>query len=223
MTQILRALVSLTQLVPATASCWPLTLKSQFLCSRSCRPPSTVNPHAMPCPHWVHPTNQSFQASPSKPFVNQLAKCCDPVPYFSLDYLTLQSIFGLTCQAPWASPVIPQQITCPSNPFFNWHTKHYDPVPSFSSSYLPPQAIFEPTRQDMWASPVIPHQITCHSNPFLNQHAKRCEPVLSFHIRCSAPPSHSWTNTSSAVSQSRHSSSGSSFINDSYWILDMAH
>ena len=142
MKKIPRVLVPLTQLVPATASCCPLTLKSQFLCSRSGRPTSTVNRPELPCNHFVHPTNQSFQAWPSKTFVNQLAKCCDPVPYFSSDFLILQSLFELTRQAPWDSTVIPQQITCTPNPFLNWHTKHYDPVQSFSSSYLPLQDIF---------------------------------------------------------------------------------
>ena len=88
------------------------------------------------------------------------------------------------CQALWASPVVPQHITCPSKPLLNQHAKRCEPVPSFliilpappsifwtntliavsqsrnfSSDYLPLQAIFEPTRQAIWANSVILHRI----------------------------------------------------------------
>ena len=70
--QILRALAAPTQLVLATASCRLLTLTSQW--RRSCYhcPPSTVNPPAMPRPHWVHPTDKACQACPSKPFLTNI-------------------------------------------------------------------------------------------------------------------------------------------------------
>ena len=42
---------------------------------------------------------------PSKPFLNQHSKYCEPVPSFSSDYLPLQAIFEPTRQALWAKPV----------------------------------------------------------------------------------------------------------------------
>ena len=182
MTQILRALAAPTQLVPDTAFCCPMSLKSQWWRSHSGRPPSTVDLPTLTCPHQVHPTGQAIQACPSKPFFNDQAKCCEP-------YLPSQSIFKPTCQAKtcdtslsflnrlpappryfqtdtpiqslWSSPVIPQHINCPSNTFSNQQAKRHEPVPYFSSDHLTLQAIFEPTRQALWASPIIPHQSTC--------------------------------------------------------------
>ena len=92
-----------------------------------------------------------------------------------LDYLPLQAIFETTHQALWASPIIPQHITCPtsaviqscifhhiicpSKPFLNRHAKRCEPVPYFSLDYLPLQAIVKPTRQTLWSIPVIPYNI----------------------------------------------------------------
>ena len=86
------ALAAPTQLVQVTVSCRPPPLKSQWWRSHSGRLPLTVNLPALPCPHRLHLTNQSWQSFPSKPFFNQHAKCCEL-------YLPLQSIFRLTCQA----------------------------------------------------------------------------------------------------------------------------
>ena len=95
-------------------------------------------------------------------------------------------------QALWASPFITQQIIFPSKPFFIQHAKLRDPVTSlFIRLPAPPSQFWTGTpSQALWASTLIPHQVTCPSKPFLNLHI-------------------------SAVSQSRHSSSDSSFINDS--------
>ena len=177
-------------------------------------------------PEWLNLTSPPLQA-----IFNQHNKFCEP-------YLSLKAIFEPTCQNLWSSPFITHQITCPSKPFLNQHAKRCEPVLSFlirlpappshfrtnmpstvsqsrhsSSYYLPLQAIFEPTCQVLWASPIIFHYISCPSNPFLNRHVKRCEPFPSFLIILTSPPIHLWTNTTSAVSHSFHSSSDSSFIN----------
>ena len=159
-----------------------LPLKSQ--CWRSCsfRLLLTVYQPKLPYPHWFHPTDQAYTAWPPKPFSNQHAKCCDPVPSFCSYYLPLQAIFEPTHQVLWSSTIIPQQNTCPSKTFSNLHAKCCELLPYFSSYYLPLQAIFELTHQALWANPV-------------------------FFIKLPAPPSHFWTNTPSAVSQSHHSSS----------------
>ena len=91
LTQILNDLAAPTQLVPATASCGPPPLNIQWWHSCSGRPPSTIYLPALPCPHWVHTTDKSFQACPSKPLLNQNSKCCEP-------YLPLQAILEPTRQ-----------------------------------------------------------------------------------------------------------------------------
>ena len=50
---------------------------------------------------------------------------------------------------------------------------------------------------------------------FRNQHVKHCDPVPPLFIRLPSPQRKFWTDTPSAVSQSHHSSSDSSFINNS--------
>ena len=135
--------------MPATASCRPPPLKSQWWLSRSGRRPSTINPPALPCTHRFHLTDQ---ACPSKTFFNQHAKCCEP-------YLPFQVIFEPTCQAKhcdpvlsflkilpspqshfWsntpsqsmcASTVIPQHITGPYKWSLNQHAKRHEPFPSY--------------------------------------------------------------------------------------------
>ena len=144
MTQTPRALAEPPQLVESTSSHRPRLAAPQEKCWRSCsgRPPSTVNPLALPYPHLVHPTDQACQYCPSKPFLNWHSKWCQTFLYFSSVYIPLQSIFEPTHQVMWSSPIIPQQITCPYKPFLNRHAKICDPVPYFSPDYLPLQAIF---------------------------------------------------------------------------------
>ena len=177
--KILRTLAAPTQLVPATTSFRPPPLKIQQWRSHSGRPPSTVDPPALPCPHRFHPTDQDCQAWPSKPIFNQQAKCCEP-------YLPLQAIFELTRQA-----------------------KRCDPVPSFLNILPAPPSHFRTNipRQALSASPVSPQHIICPSKPYLNRRTKKCEPFPSFLIILSAPPSHFRTNTPITASQSCYSSS----------------
>ena len=136
LTQIIRALEARMQLVPAMSACHPSPLKIQWWCFRLNRPPSIIDPTALPCPHWVQPTNQDCQDCPSKLFFNPHAKRYEPVLYFLSDYLPLQAIIKPTCQALWASPVVPHHITCPSKPFLNRHAKHCKPVPSLLIRFI---------------------------------------------------------------------------------------
>ena len=135
--QTLQTLVALTQLVAATYYGRPLPLKSQGWLSCSAHLPSTVNPPALPCLHWVHPTNQDWQACPSKPFWNQHAKCCDPVQYFSSDYLPIIAIFQLTGQALWASTIYVIILPAPQSHFGNNTTSAVSQFRHSSSDYLP--------------------------------------------------------------------------------------
>ena len=112
----------------------PLPLKSQWWCSWSARPPSTINLTAMTWPHWVHLTNQACQACLSNSFSNQHANSCEPVPYFLSDSLyQIHYQVNLTdkvCQA-WPSShfgtntpsnviqnYLYYHITCPSKAIF---------------------------------------------------------------------------------------------------------
>ena len=215
LTQILWSIAGPKQLVPATVSRRPPPLKIQWWRSRSRSPSSTTNPPTLLYPHWLHPTYQSFQTWHSKSIfkptrqglLSSLAFFIRlPAPpsnfrtdtkiaviqsrHSSKDYLPLQAIFELTRQTLWSSTALFIRLPAPTSNF-------------------------DPTRQDMGELTVIPHQITCPSKPFSNLHAKRCEIVLSFLIRLPSPLSHFRSDTTSAGSQSRHSSSYSSFINDS--------
>ena len=193
------------KLVTATASRRPPPLNIQWWRSRSDRQTSTVNPAALLCPHWVHPTSQACQAYPSKPFFNQHNKFCDP-------YLPLQAIFWPTCQAK-PCEIVPSFFNrLPAPPWhFRTDTPKLSPVRhsrNSSTYYLPLQAIFKLTRQLNLCDPVpsflnrlpappihfqtnrpstvsqsrIFHQITCPSKPFLKRHTKRCELDLHHHF-----------------------------------------
>ena len=129
---------ALPELVAATPYLFPFPLKSHCWCSCSVCLLSTVYQPTFPCTHWFHLTNQAYQDCPSKPFSNQCAKLCDPVPSF----------FRL--------PAPPSHFrnNTPSAVSQSHHSSTYylpykrcDSVLYFSSYYLPLQAIFEPTRQ----------------------------------------------------------------------------
>ena len=133
----------------------------------------------LPCPvpiGYTLPINPAKPAPP-KPFWDQHAKWCEPVPYFSSYYLPLQAIFKPTRQALWSIPVTPHHITCPYNPFSDRQATRCKQVLHFSSYYLPLQEIFGLTRQALWDILVFPRQITCPYKPFLNRQTKCFEPV----------------------------------------------
>ena len=145
-----------------------------------------------------------------------LSPSCPPDPS-SLSSLTLQFNFKIIRQSLLYSPV-----------FFIIF------IPSYSSSgppdrsslpSLPLQAIFEPTRQALWFSPVFFVILPASSSHFRNNMPSAVIQYRIFHQICfiisiigstrpvkpskPSPPSHFWTDTPSAVSQSRHSSSDS--------------
>ena len=78
----LRTLAETIQLVEATASLRPPSLKRQWWCSRSRRPPSTIDLPVLTYPHRVDPTDKSCKAFSYNPFLTQHAKFCEPVQYF---------------------------------------------------------------------------------------------------------------------------------------------
>ena len=174
--------------MPATASHHLPPINIQWWRSRSVRPPSTVDPPVLPCPYQLHPTNQSCQACPSRPFLNQHTKCYEP-------YLPLQSILKPTCQSKRCEAVLSllNRLPAPPRHFRTDTPSAVSQCHNYSTYYLPLKTI-------------------------LNWHAKRCEQAPSFLIILADPPRNFWTDTAIFVSQSRHSSSDSSFINDSYGI-----
>ena len=138
---------------------------------------------------WDSPVIPQYITFPSKPFLNWYAKSIPVRQSFhnSADHLLLQAIFELTqqykpcetvssflirwsapsshfrtnmpIQAMWASPIIPQQITCPPSNFWTDTSSAVSQSHNSSSNYLPFQAIFELTHQTLWSSSIIPHRI----------------------------------------------------------------
>ena len=166
----------------ATASHLPLPLKSQWWCSCSVRQPSTIHPPPLPCPHRVQPTNHAFQTCPSKTFLNQHTKFCEPVLYFSSDYLPLQASFEPTLQVIWASTLFFIRLPAPPNHFLTYTPISVSQSHHSFSDYLTLQAIFEPTCQALWAIPVFFVRLPAPPSHFFNRHAKHYEQVPSFLI-----------------------------------------
>ena len=67
LTKIIRALAAPIHL--GASHRFPPPLKIQCWRFHSGRPPSTVDPPALTCTHWLHLTNQALQAYLSKPFL----------------------------------------------------------------------------------------------------------------------------------------------------------
>ena len=134
LTKILRSLEVPMQLVPATASCRPSPIKIQWWHSCSGRPPATVDPPALPCPHRFHLTDQ---ACPSKPFLNQHVNLCET-------YLPLQFIFEPTCQSnPCETvPLFLNRLPAPPIHFRTYVTSAVSQYRHSSSYHLPLQDIF---------------------------------------------------------------------------------
>ena len=114
LTQTLRTLAALTELVAATDSRRPPPLNIQWWLSQSTRTPSNIYLASPLCPHRVHQTNQSCQACPSKPFSNRHSKLYDPVRYFSKPYSPAFLISIFNGGAPYPThPPLSARFLCP--------------------------------------------------------------------------------------------------------------
>ena len=86
----------------------------------------TNTPSAVRQSHIFHQIN-----SPSKPFSNQHANSCEPVPSFLNRLPAPIRHFWTYTPSAVSQYHLFHQITCPSKPFSNQNAKCCDPVPSF--------------------------------------------------------------------------------------------